>query len=135
MAVWIRDRVVYDAYKAATRLRLPQDKLPIYFRHECIVIGISDDDYSTLAWFHRVTERKSERVFFDRMFSRSTLLPVGPLQVLPETRDDIDEIKYADRESQRWKNDGSAALSDEVYCRTGDYRKVSALAGLLLYQT
>lgn len=92
VAVWIYDRVVYDAHKAAKMLSLPGQKLD-YYKNEVVIIGFGgDDDYSILAGFSWFTERSWERVTFllDRMPS-STDLPVGVLEFEVDTdRDEFD---------------------------------------------
>lgn len=121
VAVWIYDRVVYDAYKAAKVLPLPGKKLD-YYKNEVIIIGIGgEDDYSILARFYWVTQRKWETVaFFLDPIPSLTNLPVGSLGFAFGTEED----EFERKESYRWQRDPYMYLMHEVYSRTGSYDKI-----------
>lgn len=130
VAVWIYDRVVYDAHKAAMVLPLLRNKLHCC-KNEVVTIGFgSHDNHNILARFSWVTERKWETViFFLERMPTSADLPVGLLDFEFGTeRDDFER-----EQTRRWKEDPFAALRAEVYSRTGrdDKPKVYKLARLL----
>lgn len=55
MTVWIYSREIYDAYKTVTRLPLPENKDPNFYKDEAIIIG--DISGYVLLRFDQITNR------------------------------------------------------------------------------
>lgn len=119
VAVWIHGQDVYDAYEAASMLRLPPEKLREYYYGEVVIVDRGwNDDFRVLARWKWVTERRWETVTFDLFnytASPSTSLPIGKLEFEPRNDDEILE----NREARRWENRGFTMLAHEVCIRAG----------------